>query len=147
MNAFCINHIVRFSEIDAAGIVFYPRYIEMISASIEDWFAGPLGISFKQMHLDGDAGIPIVDLHCRFFAPSRLGDDLTFEIKVSKIGRSSVDLEIDVRCDDEMRFETRLTFVHAKRHGSEWKSEPLPDDLREKMSQFLTSKTQMEEGK
>jgi len=147
MNGFCINHIVRFSEIDAAGIVFYPRYIEMISAAIEDWFAGPLEFPFKQMHLDENTGIPTVDMHCRFFAPSRLGDVLTFEIKASKIGRSSVELEIDVRCDDEARFETRLTFVHAKRHGNEWKSEPLPDELREKMSRFQTGEKQLEENK
>jgi len=147
MSSFCVNRIVRFSEIDAAGIVFYPRYIEMISAAIEDWFAGPLEYSFKQLHLDDNIAIPNVDMHCRFFAPSQLGDILTFELKATKVGRSSVELKIDVRCDDEARFETKLTFVHAKRQGNEWKSEPLPDKLREKISRFLTDKIHMEENK
>jgi len=141
MSSFYVDHIVRFSEIDAAGIVFYPRYIEMISAAVEDWFAGPLEYPFKQMHLDENIGIPTVEMHCRFFAPSRLGDVLTFKIDASKVGRSSVVLDIDITCNGEARFQTKLTFVHAKRHGDDWKSEPLPQALQKRMSEFLTDKT------
>ena len=30
---------IRFRHCDAAGIVFYPRYFEMMNDLVEDWFA------------------------------------------------------------------------------------------------------------
>ena len=37
----------RGAHTDPAGIVFYPRYFEMINAQVEDWFTGPLGCDFE----------------------------------------------------------------------------------------------------
>ena len=38
MSAFQREILVRFGHCDAAGWVFYPRYFEMISDFVEDWF-------------------------------------------------------------------------------------------------------------
>ena len=35
---------VRFSHCDPAGIVYFPRYFDMINGVVEDWFAGTLGL-------------------------------------------------------------------------------------------------------
>ena len=39
MAQFATEILVRFQHCDPAGIVFYPRYFEMISQSVEEWFA------------------------------------------------------------------------------------------------------------
>ena len=36
--SFQISTKVRFGDVDPAGIVFYPRYFEMLNAAVEDWF-------------------------------------------------------------------------------------------------------------
>ena len=36
---FTLTHTVRFGDCDPAAIVFYPRYYEMLNATIEEWFA------------------------------------------------------------------------------------------------------------
>ncbi|QKS01174.1 acyl-CoA thioesterase [Sphingomonas sp. CL5.1] len=85
---------VRFAHVDPAGIVFYPRYFEMLNGAVEDWFADHLGTDFKTLHLDHHLGIPTVKLDVRFIAPSELGDRLTITIKPRAVGRSSCTLEI-----------------------------------------------------
>ena len=42
------THIkIRFNHVDAAGIVFYPRYYEMLNQVVEEWFEKKLDIDFK----------------------------------------------------------------------------------------------------
>src|SRR5690242_12783792 len=45
MAAFQREVLVRFGHCDAAGWVFYPRYFEMISDFVEDWFEDGLEAS------------------------------------------------------------------------------------------------------
>jgi acyl-CoA thioesterase FadM len=45
MSAFQREILVRFGHCDAAGWVFYPRYFEMVSDFVEDWFEDGLEAS------------------------------------------------------------------------------------------------------
>jgi 4-hydroxybenzoyl-CoA thioesterase len=125
---FISEQAVRFSHIDAAGIVFYPRYFEMLNASIEDYFAQHIGVDFKTIHLDRKLGVPTVKLEADFVAPSRLGDHLLFHVRVVKVGRSSVEFAIEVRCGDETRFHARVVLVCMDLAAG--RSLPWPDDMR-----------------
>lgn len=80
---------VRFADVDPAGIVFYPRYFEMLNGAVEDWFAQSLGLDFKTMHLEQHIGVPTVKLEVNFLSPSELGDELVIRIMPREIGRSS----------------------------------------------------------
>lgn len=136
MSTFEVEIPVRFAHCDAAGIVFFPRYFEMLNHTVEDWFAGPLGRSFKAMHLDEGVGVPTARFETDFHKPSRLEDLLTFSLSVQAIGRASADLLIRASCSGEARatFRQRIVFVdlHAMR------PQPWPDDLRARMSAFLS---------
>lgn len=79
---------VRFAHVDAAGIVFYPRFFEMLNAAVEDWFA-ILGRDFRALHLDDRIGTPTVRLECDFVAPAMLGDALEIALTPIKVGASS----------------------------------------------------------
>src|SRR5688572_6675187 len=76
---------VRFSHVDAAGIVFYPRYYEMLNETIERWFDEGLGTSFRELHLVQNRGMPARNIAVDFLKASRLGDVLTFRLGVKKI--------------------------------------------------------------
>ncbi len=80
---------VRFADVDPAGIVFYPRYFEMLNAAVEDWFDQELGLDFAAMHLDHQIGVPTVKLDVTFDAPSMLGEQLDVTITPTSIGRTS----------------------------------------------------------
>jgi 4-hydroxybenzoyl-CoA thioesterase len=119
---------VRFAHVDAAGIVFYPRYFEMLNAAVEDFFAQAIGVDFAQIHLARRLGIPTVRLDVDFSAPSRLGDPLDFELEVARVGRSSLELEVHVLCAAELRF--RATVVLVCIDLDRGVSVPWPEDMR-----------------
>lgn len=137
MNDVFRNHVrVRFKHCDAAGIVFYPRYFEMLNDFVEDWFADGLDWPFDAMHLSGHAGIPTAELQCRFAAPSRLGERLTRELRVTHVGRSSFAVAIRFAgADDDTRMEVtqRLVCVDTRTMTSQ----PLPEPVRTAMGRYL----------
>jgi 4-hydroxybenzoyl-CoA thioesterase len=86
---------IRFSHCDPAGIIFYPRYAELLNEVVEDWFADGIGIDFRTLIGEHRLGVPVVRLECDFLAPARFGDTLTFRLAVNAIGTSSVQLAIE----------------------------------------------------
>lgn len=103
---------IRFGQVDAAGIVFHPRYFEMINNTIEDWF-GHLGFSFAQMHMTASHGVPLVHITADFHRPSRLGEDLDFVLRVVTIGRSSLKLALSGRCQGETRLSATVVLAYV----------------------------------
>ena len=101
---------VRFRDVDPAGIVFYPRYFEMLNDAVEDWFA-TMGVDFRSMHRQHRIGVPTVHLTCDFTAPSELGDELIIEIKPVHIGRSSCTIDYVVRMNEEVRLAAKAVLV------------------------------------
>lgn len=119
---------VRFAHVDPAGIVFYPRYFEMLNAAVEDYFETAIGVSFAEMHRARRLGVPTVKLEVDFRTPSRLGERLDFALAVDQVGRSSAHLRCTVRCGEVERFVARVVLVCMDLDASA--SVPWPEDLR-----------------
>jgi len=79
---------IKFKHIDYAGIVFYPRFLEILNDLVEDWFEEALDRPFSKMHETN--GIPTVDLKIQFKNPARLGEVLTKKLWVKDLGFASV---------------------------------------------------------
>lgn len=107
---------VEFNHCDPAGIVFYPRYFEMINSTIENFFLEVVEYSFRRMMIEG-FGVPAVRIETEFRAPSRLGDRLDFALEVLKQGNSSVSFAISARCMGELRLEAQMTLVWVGTNG------------------------------
>jgi len=122
---------VRFADVDPAGIVFYPRYFEMLNAVVEDWFAQDLGMSFKQLHLVDHIGVPTVKLEVTFLSPSELGDILTVTITPDQVGRSSCTFNALFSGDGRDRL--RLQVVLVCMDMATQRSRPWPESVRRGM--------------
>lgn len=122
--------IVRFQHCDAAGIVFYPRYVEMINSTVEDW-CDHLGFSFAEIHGPMHAAIPVISLQVDFQSPSRLGELLDFELTVKRLGRTSVTLRILASHLSEQRFAAELTLVHINK--DDYRPREWPDQMKRVM--------------
>ncbi len=131
---FTTERRVRFADCDAAGIVFFPRYFEMLNGVVEDWFAGPLQTSFRELHANRRVSVPTAAVEARFIAPSGLEDELTFALTVTKLGRSSCSLRHRISSGADLRFEATQTFVYV---GLSLKPEPWPEDLRARIAPYL----------
>lgn len=123
---------VMFQHCDPAGIVFYPRYFEMINAVVEEWFERALGLSFAQMHGPRRVGVPTARIEAVFTAPSRLGDVLDLTLAVRRLGRASLDLAVAGSCAGVARFASALTLVHVD--AGSLKAIRWPDELRAKLA-------------
>ena len=135
MSNFTLPQKVRFQHCDPAGIVFYPRYFEMITATVEEWFAQRLGVPFETLHGPLGAAVPTASISVDFHAPSRLGDILEFRLRPTRIGRSSVGLSIEACCGPEKRLSMESTLVFTKAGAS--KPDSWPEDLRARIAQEL----------
>ena len=133
---FTTRRKVRFADCDAAGIVFFPRYFEMLNGVVEDWFAGPLGLSFRELHLERGASVPTASIEARFVAPSRLEDALDFALTVTRLGGASCTLRHRIACAGQPRLEATQTIVHV---GASMKPEPWPAAIRDRIAPFVES--------
>ncbi|MFM2042738.1 MAG: hypothetical protein RLY86_1314 [Pseudomonadota bacterium] len=128
---------VRFGQVDSAGIVFYPRYFEMISNTVEAWFEQALGRSWHQIHIVEGCGTPLLETHAKFVKASRLGDVLTFHLSVTDLSRATMDLSIRCTCGDEPRMTATVRHIYVRLDPL--KSLSLPDDLRAAMERYRTA--------
>ncbi|CAN5321010.1 acyl-CoA thioesterase [soil metagenome] len=123
---------VRFAHIDAAGIVFYPRYFEMINAALEDFFAEVVGVDFNVLHLERGIGVPTVKLDSAFQAPGRLGEMLDIAVSVDRCGNSSATLRFEVTCNGAPRMTVRSVIVCMDLKSAQ--SRPWPQDIHARLA-------------
>lgn len=123
-----VTYKVRFQHCDPAGIVFFPRYFEMINAVVEDWFADIVQCDFHRMHQELGAGVPTVNLNTDFMAPSRQGDQLTFALTPTRVGGTSLTLDITAHCESEQRLRNQSTLVYIDLNTG--KPQRWPDAMR-----------------
>lgn len=102
---------VRFADVDPAGIVFYPRYFEMLNAAVEDWFAKRLGLPFGVMHRERHMGVPTVSLTVTFLHPSELDDQLTITLSPREIGKSSCTIDVLFTAEGRDRLKAEVVLV------------------------------------
>ncbi|HKJ72508.1 MAG TPA: thioesterase family protein [Alphaproteobacteria bacterium] len=131
-----IDHVrIRFAHVDPAGIVFYARYFEIINSVLEDWFRDGLEHDFGLLNEKDRVGIPLLHIEADFIRPSFLNDIVEFRLSVEKIGNSSFTLNYEGRLGDEVRLKMKA--VHAFVELDQKKSVPIPDAVRERMTEFL----------
>jgi 4-hydroxybenzoyl-CoA thioesterase len=132
---FCKQILVRFGDCDAAGIVFYPRYLEMFNSLVEDWYRDALHFSFTDIVTTRGWGLPTVHLEVDFVAPSVFGEYLSATLAVREIGTSSLTLDISLRGPDGVdRVRGKVVLVMIDRR--DLKAIPIPDDVRARIAAF-----------
>ncbi|MEO8517180.1 MAG: acyl-CoA thioesterase [Flavobacterium sp.] len=129
---------IRFKHIDYAGIVFYPRFLEMLNDLVEDWFEEALDRPFSKIHETN--GIPTVDLKVQFKKAARLGEILTKKLWVQNLGGASI--LCGFRFEDEegktcLDGEVTLVNVAFNAERNNIKAEPFSDEMKAKISTFI----------
>jgi 4-hydroxybenzoyl-CoA thioesterase len=125
---------IEFNHCDPAGIVFYPRYYEMVNSVVENFFAEELGYPFSRIVIEEGCGVPTVHVASDFSAPSWLGEKVEFALRVVKVGARSVGFAIDAAKGGESRMTTHLTLVWINAKG---RAEPWPELLHARLLSHL----------
>ena len=129
---------IKFKHVDYAGIVFYPRFLEMLNDLVEDWFEEALERPFSKMHQTN--GIPTVDLKVQFKNAARIGEILTKTLWVKEFKNSSIICGFQfVNQNEQTVLEGEVTLVNVKiqddRQGI--KAEPFNEEIKNKISKYI----------
>ncbi|MFM0341379.1 acyl-CoA thioesterase [Paraburkholderia fungorum] len=133
---------IRFSHCDPAGIVFFPQYLVMTNALVEDWFNDGLQVDYAQMIAQRRIGLPIVKLDCEFSRPSQMGETITLSLNVAAIGRRSISIEIVGHCNGETRFRAKQVLVTTSLQSGQ--SIDIPADIASALAMFAPQSDSIE---
>ena len=128
---------IRFKHIDYAGIVFYPRFLEMLNDLVEDWFEEALDRPFSKMHETN--GIPTVDLKVQFKNAARIGEILTKKLWVNELKTSSIVCGFQfVNQTEQTVLEGEVTLVNVviQEDRQSIKAAPFNDEIKAKIRNY-----------
>ena len=130
MTAFRIGRVIRFSDCDPAGIVFYPQYFVMFNGLVEDWFDGPLGIGWRELLVERRIGLPTVRLEADFKAVSAMGDRVTLSLAVERLGERSITLDLACHGSADRALRMRARQVLVTTSLATQRAIEIPSDVR-----------------
>ena len=123
------ERLIRFSDCDPAGIVFYPQYFVMFNGLVEDWIAEELGIGYRALVIERRIGLPTVRLEVDFTAVSKMGDKVELGLDVERLGSRSLTLALRCTGDGaEPRLAMRQVLVATSLDSH--RAIEIPSDLR-----------------
>lgn len=81
---------VCFSDIDNAGIVYYPRFLHYFHLAFEEFFGSELGVDYADVLHRRNVSFPTVHVDADFRQRMKYGDQIDMEVAVLHVGRSSI---------------------------------------------------------
>jgi 4-hydroxybenzoyl-CoA thioesterase len=130
---------IRFHHCDPAGIVFYPQYFVLFHELLEDWFDRGLGLDYAAFVSRERRGLPTAHIDCDFKIPSKIGDTVQMRLSVTRIGTSSITLDVSVHAGDEVRLTAHQVLVLISLENGAVL--PIPADLRARIAPYLQAPT------
>lgn len=119
-----------FFDADPAGIIFFGNLFKYLHTAYED-FMKSLNMK-RNFFFDDDYVLPILHTEADYFLPLKIGDELKIEVHVSKIKKSSFELNYKVyRQNDELAANAKT--VHVCVSKSNFKKSDMPKELYDKL--------------
>ncbi len=120
---------VRFGDVDKAGIAYYPRVLGWCHVAFEEFFERAVGAEYSKVIDERRLGFPTVKLETDFENPFEYGATAKVEVRVAKMGRTSVTWDYRFFSQDGRRLAHSIN-VTACVDMDSFRPVPLPDDLR-----------------
>lgn len=79
---------VRYAETDQMGVAYYANYFIWCEIGRVELLR-QLGFDYKQMEIENNCHLPVVEASCRYKSPARYDDQVIIETRVAAL-RSSV---------------------------------------------------------
>lgn len=128
--------LVRWSDVDAAGIVFYPRFFEWYDLGCEALFAS-LGLPWPRLFPEhGIVGVPIVESGSRFTSPARYGDTLAIRAAVAWVRSKTFRMEYEISVDGRLcatGFEVRAWVKRPARPTAALEASAIPEAVARRL--------------
>ncbi len=132
MSEFSSTYRIRFSDVDHAGILYYPRFLHYFHCCFEDFFEHGLMVPYSHLLDVERIGFPTVHMEVDYLKPLRFGDHVEISLGVVEIGNKSISWRYRGHTARENRkikaVDARLVTVCMDMDS--FKGTPLPDKYR-----------------
>src|SRR5262245_31918120 len=137
--AFVTTRRVEFSDTDAAGIVHFVAFFRMMEQAEHDLLRS-VGLSVVMHDAAGTASWPRVSAKCDFSAAARFEDVLEIEVRVARLGKSSVTYRHRFLRGGKELAAGEITAVYCRiEEGQPPKSLAIPTEIAEKLRPFCSA--------
>ena len=137
---FTIEERVLWGDVDAARIIFYGSYVRFFGIAETELFRA-IGMPYGKVFDDLDVWLPRVHLECDFHRAAQLDDLLEVSVYVGNIGRTSLQLNFEVRrkrdsgeIEPDLIATAHFVLVAARRDTLE--PVPVPEELRRALEPY-----------
>ncbi len=126
--AFRSRRVVRFHEIDAAGIVFFARVLDYVHDHYTDFLAS-VGSPLPEVLAARSWAAPIGHVEVDYFEPLRFGDELTLLLAAAHVEGSHVTLAHQVLRHASNRVAAVAQTAHVFVSADTFRPIPVPPAL------------------
>jgi 4-hydroxybenzoyl-CoA thioesterase len=128
---------IEWGDCDPAGIIFFPRYFSYFDACTHALLERA-GCRQRDVQSEyGLLGFPLVDVRARFILPTRYDDDVVVESGVTKLGRTSFQVQHLLYKDDLLAveaFETRVCVALIGENPGTMEARPIPPEFIKRLN-------------
>lgn len=119
---------VRYSEVDAQGIVYNAHYLTYCDIALTEYMRR-MGIVFSlETARESGEDVHLVKATLEWKSPARLDQELDLWTRTARLGRSSLTFVVEICPRDSDHLLARGEIVWVNTHQATRKSVPLPAD-------------------
>ena len=126
---------VRWMECDAQGIVYNGSYMDYLEIGQSEYFRN-LGFSIYRIAQRGYFDTATVKAVIEYRAPARVDDILDIFVRVSRIGTTSLTLDMEVYGEKSEHLLTSMQGVYVGYLVESGTTQPVPGDIRQLADHF-----------
>jgi acyl-CoA thioester hydrolase len=141
MAAFTIEQRVAWSDVDLAGIVYFPRYFSYFENAELEWIRRQ-GLSYEGFLDEIGVWMPRVACHSNFRAPAKLAELLSIEMRLDRLGRTSFTLGFDAFRLPERTPIADGYIVVATVERESFRPTPVPERLVQLLSELESRRSE-----
>ena len=123
---------VRFHECDPQGVVFYAQYFAYVDVALTEMWREAFG-SYGEVVAAG-TDVVVVEATATFRASARFDDDLDVELRIDRLGTTSMAMATAIRRDGEVLVEGRI--VHVFVDTATMAKQAIPDHMRASLETY-----------
>jgi YbgC/YbaW family acyl-CoA thioester hydrolase len=122
---------IMWGDLDALGIVFYPRYYEWIDGCSHLFFES-LNLNLKFLNEQRQINFGLIETGCRYFKPGRYHQTIRIVTQLEELEKKTILLKHQILSaeDDVLMVETRKKQIYINTSDSKKiRARDIPDDI------------------
>ncbi|MEC7748733.1 MAG: thioesterase family protein [Chloroflexota bacterium] len=126
---------VRWMECDAQGIVYNGAYLGYLEIGQAEYYRN-LGFAIYIIPQSGYFDFAVVKSTQEFKAPAKVDEIIELHVRVSKIGNTSLTLNLEIYPEGSDRLLTSIETIYVGYDAATESSRPVPDAIRQLVTHF-----------